>query len=75
MREAKSTAQRMETQLVQKEQLFEDKIKVGQHFEVQTSENFVSDFLFRTVNPCQSFLTCIVVLYKSERLHDESTTQ
>lgn len=30
MRDAQSTAQRMETQLVQKERLFEDKIKVSQ---------------------------------------------
>lgn len=30
MRDAQSTAQRMETQLVQKERLYEDKIKVSQ---------------------------------------------
>uniref|UniRef100_A0A8C2X8E9 Citron Rho-interacting kinase n=1 Tax=Cyclopterus lumpus TaxID=8103 RepID=A0A8C2X8E9_CYCLU len=38
LRDAQTTAQRMETQLVQKEKLYEDKIKVSQPHIVQTTE-------------------------------------
>ena len=41
LRDAQSTAQRMETQLVQKERLFEDKIKVGQPHTVPNTLNII----------------------------------
>lgn len=41
LRDAQSTAQRMETQLVQKERLYEDKIKVGQLYKIHATENCI----------------------------------
>lgn len=62
----------METQLVQKERLFEDKIKVGQPYIVQATENISANvFIYKCSNslsvlpfqisvvhlqPCQLFI-------------------
>lgn len=63
LRDAQSTAQRMETQLVQKERLYEDKIKVGKPHNVQVTGNCVSENVERQVNvECQKCSNTFSVL-------------